>query len=138
MPSDGESICDMENGFCVNCSFNTMGSQCEQCLPGYFGDPTGVTKCSGKCMYNMLLWVFTMVFVVECTCHVNGTRPGTQCENNLERGVGICDCKPGTNGSNCDRCSPGHWGLHLGGCRPCECCPNGSVNESCDQVSTYL
>lgn len=48
MPSDGESICDMENGFCQNCSFNTSGFQCEMCLQGYSGDPTGDAKCSGK------------------------------------------------------------------------------------------
>ena len=134
MPPDGESICDMENGFCVNCSFNTTGQYCERCLPGYYGDPTGDTKCSGKCIYNMLLWVVTMVFVVECSCHVNGTRAGEQCNP----ANGTCLCKDGTTGQNCDSCEVGYWGLHLGGCRSCECCPHGSRNRSCNQVSNCL
>jgi len=73
------------------------------------------------------------VFNIECTCHVNGTQG--LCEN--RQGDGICTCKPGTTGEDCDECLPGHWGLHLGACRPCECCTNGSVNGSCDQVINY-
>ena len=49
--------------------------------------------------------------------------------------VGVCTCRPGTTGANCDKCLPGYYGLHLGGCRPCDCCGNGSVNGSCDQVN---
>ena len=48
MPPPGEPICDMVNGQCANCSFNTMGPQCQLCLDGYFGDPTGSAKCSGN------------------------------------------------------------------------------------------
>ena len=72
------------------------------------------------------------MFGIECTCHVNGTEG--LCTN--ERGVGVCTCRDGTTGKDCDQCLPGYWGLHLGGCRPCECCNHsGAVNESCDQVT---
>ena len=76
------------------------------------------------------------VLGIECTCHVNGTQG--LCDN--IQGVGVCTCKPGTTSTErgCDQCLPGYWGLHLGACRPCECCTNGSENGSCDQVTNYL
>lgn len=31
--------CDPFTGHCLNCQHNTTSTRCEQCLPGYYGNP---------------------------------------------------------------------------------------------------
>ncbi len=66
---------------------------------------------------------------VACDCHENGT------DGDCDRLDGRCACLPNALGSRCDQCEPDFWGLNLGpGCIPCDCCTNGSLSSSCDQV----
>lgn len=37
-PSSAPRICHPDTGYCLNCSFNTTGSQCQHCATGFTGD----------------------------------------------------------------------------------------------------
>ena len=37
--------CNMETGDCLMCTRNTVGSRCELCAPGFFGDATVANGC---------------------------------------------------------------------------------------------
>ncbi|KAI5615551.1 multiple epidermal growth factor-like domains protein 9 [Silurus asotus] len=37
-PSSAPRTCNPETGHCLNCSFNTTGSHCQYCAPGFTGD----------------------------------------------------------------------------------------------------
>ena len=39
--------CNRTNGTCLRCLFDTTGASCEQCLPGFFGDPIEAKNCTG-------------------------------------------------------------------------------------------
>ena len=48
---------------------------------------------------------------------------------------GECVCKRYVTGRDCDQCLPEHWGLsenNRDGCKPCDCDPGGSYDNSCD------
>ena len=75
-------------------------------------------------------------FIFVCTTH-----PACPCNANGTVGVcngfsGSCTCKQNVMGANCDQCKDGYWDLtnSAGGCVPCQCCSNGSVNNICDKV----
>lgn len=36
--------------------------------------------------------------------------------------TGMCSCRPGVGGQNCDRCLPGFFGFSATGCQECEPC----------------
>ena len=40
--------CSEYDGRCEDCKDNTMGAKCDECKPGYFGDPR--RKTSGDCL----------------------------------------------------------------------------------------
>ena len=68
--------------------------------------------------------------MTECSCNRNGTE-----ESVCNRTTGACLCLPQTEGSDCGQCESGYWGLSQGlGCVSCNCCTNGSISLSCDQV----
>jgi len=41
-------ICDPTNGICSDCTRNTMGDHCEQCIDQYFPDPQNPGICTNS------------------------------------------------------------------------------------------
>ncbi|KAF4517691.1 hypothetical protein B566_EDAN016517 [Ephemera danica] len=117
---NGIGNCNRTSGECLKCIYNTGGSHCDQCLPGFFGDALAIPK--GDCK--------------PCQCY----RPGTQV---IEGGpmacdqlTGQCRCKPYVTGTNCNTCEDGYFNIVSGdGCQPCNCDPIGSINGTCSIVS---
>ncbi|XP_070539699.1 attractin-like protein 1 isoform X2 [Ptychodera flava] len=75
---NGHSNCTNET-ICENCEDNTQGDQCQECSPGFYGDPTNGGNCS------------------ECFCNGHAE----YCDNVS----GQCTCTTkGIIGKECDRC----------------------------------
>ncbi|XP_069566959.1 basement membrane-specific heparan sulfate proteoglycan core protein isoform X4 [Brachyistius frenatus] len=88
--------CHPETGICTSCLHNTQGELCEQCAPGFFGDPT----------------VGTPEDCQPCACP--HTDPDNQfsptCESLGNGGYQCTACQPGYTGQYCERCAPGYYG----------------------------
>ncbi|XP_068997552.1 basement membrane-specific heparan sulfate proteoglycan core protein isoform X4 [Embiotoca jacksoni] len=88
--------CHPETGICTSCLHNTQGELCEQCAPGFFGDPT----------------VGTPEDCQPCACP--HTDPDNQfsptCESLGNGGYQCTACQPGYTGQYCERCAPGYFG----------------------------
>ncbi|KAL7642435.1 UNVERIFIED_CONTAM: hypothetical protein RMT77_006996 [Armadillidium vulgare] len=109
------NICDPETGICQNCRENTSGSHCEVCATGYFGDPM-----KGRCK--------------PCACPSRQQNFANTCQADPYSEY-ICHCREGYTGNKCERCAKGFFGnpSELGGsCNPCNCDPNGSIGNDCD------
>ncbi|KAM4677068.1 laminin subunit beta-4 [Discoglossus pictus] len=121
-PTDPES-CDRITGDCLKCLNNTYGTNCESCLPGYFGSAL-LHSCQ------------------KCVCNPLGTH-AQNCSMYEEAGECVCDkttgqcpCLPNVIGINCDKCVPGYWGFSKGkGCKPCDCYLNNSYGSQCNQFT---
>ncbi|XP_029979690.1 laminin subunit alpha-1 [Sphaeramia orbicularis] len=123
--NDHASQCDI-NGVCVDCSHNTTGPHCGQCLPGFYGDATegGADDCR------------------RCPCPLtessNSFSPTCVLESS---GQVLCDqCQDGYTGMNCERCASGFYGnpqVVGGACVRCECNGNVDISEAghCDTVT---
>ncbi|KAG7267860.1 hypothetical protein CRUP_023876 [Coryphaenoides rupestris] len=105
------------HGRCV-CRHNTAGDHCQRCAPLYNERPwqpaDGLTGAPHECQ--------------TCGCHPMGSLPFHSAAGHTPPGDAPCDpangecmCKPGVGGARCDRCMVGYWGLHVYGCRPCDC-----------------
>uniref|UniRef100_A0A665UZW2 Heparan sulfate proteoglycan 2 n=1 Tax=Echeneis naucrates TaxID=173247 RepID=A0A665UZW2_ECHNA len=98
--------CHPETSACTNCLHNTHGEFCDQCAPGFFGDPT----------------VGTPEDCQPCACP--HTDPDYQfsptCESLGNGGYQCTACQPGYTGQYCERCAPGYVGNPQGRvkCRP--------------------
>lgn len=72
-----------------------------------------------------------------CMCNPMGTSRHS-CADGLcdcDRVSGQCQCLPGVEGHQCDRCAPDTWNINSGkGCQPCQCHPQHSYSSSCDLV----
>ena len=69
-------------------------------------------------------------FPAVCACDPVGSLSATCDEIN-----GQCSCAPGVDSRTCDTCSPGYFGLTVGGCTPCHCNLDGSPTAICDPVT---
>ncbi|XP_076784087.1 laminin subunit alpha-2 isoform X1 [Arvicanthis niloticus] len=118
--------CDDITGECLNCKDHTGGPYCNECLPGFYGDPTRGT--SEDCQ--------------PCACPLNIPSNNFSPTCHLDRSLGlICDeCPVGYTGPRCERCAEGYFGqpsIPGGSCQPCHCNDNldFSIAGSCDSLS---
>ncbi|XP_076827529.1 laminin subunit alpha-1 isoform X2 [Brachyhypopomus gauderio] len=123
--NDHATECDI-NGVCQGCSHNTTGPHCDQCMPGYYGDPTeGTAEDCQRCACPLTLASNNF----SPSCSVRG--PGeVRCDQ----------CERGYTGAQCERCADGYYGSPTvpgQRCSVCEC--NGNVDPSeaghCDSVT---
>ena len=110
--------CDPETGVCISCSGSTGGDQCDQCLPGTYGDPTEGVPC------------------LPCPCPLT-TIPGQFADSCVLQQPDIIqclNCPVGHTGSRCESCSAGFFGDPTGvngtptGCSDCLC--NGNIDSN--------
>ncbi|XP_032875419.1 laminin subunit alpha-3 isoform X3 [Amblyraja radiata] len=111
------NLCEARTGKCINCQHNTEGDHCERCQPSFFGSATR-SVCR------------------PCACPHTGPSNNfaTRCDE--VNGAMRCSCKPGYNGTKCERCAAGYFGnpLEIGNqCRRCQC--GNSETTSCDPLT---
>ncbi|XP_075996367.1 laminin subunit beta-3 isoform X2 [Genypterus blacodes] len=107
-------------GVCEGCMHHTTGPRCEQCAPGYQPNPRSTMDRPDAC--------------TRCLCSSDGSMDAGQCDDLS----GSCRCKLHVEGSTCDRCKRGYYGLRANnplGCSKCSCSPDGSVSELCDKLT---
>ncbi|XP_018015390.1 laminin subunit gamma-1 isoform X2 [Hyalella azteca] len=107
--------CNRTTGHCLKCIYNTGGAFCDECLPGFYGEPLVQGDCK------------------PCRCNHYGTVPETYGPPVCNQVSGQCRCKEHVTGRSCDSCQPGFWNHRSGnGCEECGCDPIGSLNGTCD------
>ena len=112
------SACD--GSLCV-CQHNTMGLNCEQCLPLFNNRPwlAGTSSSANECQ--------------KCTCNGHSE----SCEYQDATGMGVCtNCTHNTIGDSCEQCEPMFYNNpnvvpfnSPNACQPCECDPSGVINS---------
>ncbi|KAL5012460.1 hypothetical protein ScPMuIL_011011 [Solemya velum] len=116
-------------GICDNCTHNTTGQECEECITGYYRNTTVELNSPDVC--------------IECDCEGLGVQPTEfSCRQTATPSlpVGQCFCKPLVTGRRCDTCVSGFYGLLLddrpGECKNCGCKQYGTLGNSqnCDPV----
>lgn len=112
--------CNRTTGECLKCIHNTVGKNCNQCLPGYFGDPLAIP--TGHCE--------------QCSCYAPGTEQDENGISQCDQVTGLCHCKRNIIGRDCGECQPGYFNIMSGnGCENCMCDPVGSYNSTCDRFT---
>ncbi|XP_022314761.2 laminin subunit alpha-like [Crassostrea virginica] len=160
------SSCNVYAGtvYSCNCLTGYTGSRCEQCAPGYYGDPTQEgevcrpCECSGN--IDMSDPAACSLSTGECLRCLNNTMGPScaycqdwyhgdaitlkncqactcdQCGSvSCDRESGSCQCQPNVEGPDCDRCKPDTFGFDsCAGCQDCNC-GIASVSTQCDGVT---
>ncbi|GFO45203.1 basement membrane-specific heparan sulfate proteoglycan core protein, partial [Plakobranchus ocellatus] len=108
--------CDPLTGVCQNCRDNTEGPNCDQCRPGYVGDPRNGQRDACE----------------PCPCPL--TSPQNQfsesCVRESDRQITCTACQAGYEGRNCERCAVGYEGNpNIPGGR----CIRRDVDDRCDE-----
>uniref|UniRef100_UPI00358F08DF basement membrane-specific heparan sulfate proteoglycan core protein isoform X2 n=1 Tax=Myxine glutinosa TaxID=7769 RepID=UPI00358F08DF len=88
--------CHSETRVCTNCLHHTMGTFCQTCARGYYGDATQGTPHDCQ----------------SCACPLNTpeNRFSDTCESTPDAGYRCTSCQPGYIGRYCERCAPGYQG----------------------------
>ncbi|XP_060793461.1 basement membrane-specific heparan sulfate proteoglycan core protein isoform X3 [Neoarius graeffei] len=110
------SSCDSETGACLQCQHHTVGSRCENCLAGFYGDPVtgGVHACR------------------PCPCFgpTSGSSETKSCYLDSDGQPTCNNCPVGYTGRRCEGCAPGYTGNPEHG----QSCTPGRVScQNCDQ-----
>ncbi|CAH8598195.1 unnamed protein product [Heterobilharzia americana] len=96
------------------CKQGYAGLRCEQCAPGYYGDPTSMVACQ------------------LCDCDMGGAKSET-----CSQDTGQCDCWPGIKGRRCDQCEEDHV-VDGGTCRDCRGPCTGELLIKSDNVKAQI
>ncbi|XP_061621813.1 laminin subunit beta-2 [Phyllopteryx taeniolatus] len=98
-------MCDCRRGY--------AGPRCDQCAPGYYGDPE---QTGGRCL------------PCECSGNID-----TQDPESCDPRTGQClKCLYRTDGPSCARCQRGYYGnASARDCRRCTCVTAGTVQSTC-------
>ncbi|KAH8857570.1 Laminin subunit alpha-1 [Schistosoma japonicum] len=96
------------------CKPGYAGLRCEQCAPGYYGDPTSMVACQ------------------PCDCDMGGARSET-----CNQETGQCDCWPGIKGRRCDQCEEDHV-VDRGTCLDCRGPCTGELLIKADYVKIQI
>uniref|UniRef100_A0A673N5J0 Cell adhesion molecule-related/down-regulated by oncogenes n=1 Tax=Sinocyclocheilus rhinocerous TaxID=307959 RepID=A0A673N5J0_9TELE len=151
------SGCDLATEECLNCLHNTVGSRCENCLPGFYGnprtgDPQACRPC--PCLGHFSSQPSSCYLdsdgqpTCECPAGYTGRRCERQnmfidcyrCDQSGSEGcsaTGICRCKMNVEGSTCSTCKQGTFYLspaNKDGCLSCFCM---GVTQQCSSSRHY-
>uniref|UniRef100_A0A671WXI8 Laminin, beta 2-like n=1 Tax=Sparus aurata TaxID=8175 RepID=A0A671WXI8_SPAAU len=101
------------NQIICNCKQGFTGSRCDQCAPGYYGNPE---QPGGQCV------------PCECTGNIDTQDPGS-----CDPRTGQClKCLYHTDGPSCNSCQHGYYGNALAhDCRRCTCVTAGTIQSAC-------
>ncbi|XP_051915351.1 laminin subunit beta-2 [Hippocampus zosterae] len=96
-----------------NCRQGFAGPRCDQCAPGYYGDPQ---QTGGQCL------------PCECSGNID-----TQDPESCDPRTGQClKCLYHTDGPSCAQCQQGYYGNAMAqDCRRCTCVTAGTVQSTC-------
>uniref|UniRef100_A0A9J8A8W2 Heparan sulfate proteoglycan 2 n=1 Tax=Cyprinus carpio carpio TaxID=630221 RepID=A0A9J8A8W2_CYPCA len=109
------SGCESETGDCLNCLHNTVGRRCENCLPGFYGNPkTGDPQACRPC---------------PCLGHSSSQPSSCYLDSD---GQPTCECPAGYTGRRCERCAPGYTGNPQLGQRCTRSSGNGGKTDKDD------
>ncbi|XP_072390119.1 basement membrane-specific heparan sulfate proteoglycan core protein isoform X28 [Diabrotica undecimpunctata] len=111
--------CDPDTGLCLNCKDGTTGDYCDECLPGYNGDPSNGVPCTYRGTPP------------PCNCDPRGSL-SSDCRD------GRCACKVNVEGNNCDRCRSGSFGLNSSSIDGCEFCFCSGIVSECSESNLYI
>ncbi|XP_069950644.1 laminin subunit beta-1 isoform X10 [Cherax quadricarinatus] len=138
-PQVYEDTGSISGGVCDDCTHNTQGRNCEECLPFYFQDPNRDIRDPEICQ--------------PCNCDTRGSLDNAICDSRTDISGGLiagrCHCKTNVGGLKCDRCKAGYWNFsseNPDGCqritedyysqpksewprKPCSCDLLGTVNN---------
>lgn len=83
--------------------------------------------------YRSVRKTINIALYLACTCNTLGTVDNRGCNTD----TGECTCKRFVTARDCNQCLPEYWGLSEDpdGCKPCECDPGGSYENSCDVIT---
>ncbi|XP_056896731.1 laminin subunit beta-2 isoform X1 [Takifugu flavidus] len=101
------------NQIICNCRQGYSGPRCDQCAPGYYGNPE---QASGQCL------------ACQCNDNIDSSDP-----ESCDHRTGQClKCRDHTDGPSCAQCQLGYYGNALAhDCRRCACVISGTNQSEC-------